>query len=178
MTHQAGDVINRCFYSWEAQLAQRTSLSFFWQQYFVLLIITDGVITDLDETRQAIVNAAKLPMSIIIVGVGGADFGAMEFLDGDGGSLRSPTGEVAVRDIVQFVPFRQFQNVSTTPPCSSRTPRCLNRLCLSVAGQLRVDVCSRHACMLSCVPPLATPWSAAHQALLSMRFFRQEDWSG
>lgn len=87
----------------------------FWQQYFVLLIITDGVITDLDETRQAIVNAAKLPMSIIIVGVGGADFSAMEFLDADGGSLRSPSGEVAIRDIVQFVPFRQFQNVSTAP---------------------------------------------------------------
>lgn len=82
------------------------------QQYFVLLIITDGVITDLDETRQAIINAAKLPMSIIIVGVGGADFSAMEFLDGDGGALRSPSGEAAVRDIVQFVPFRQFQNVS------------------------------------------------------------------
>uniref|UniRef100_F6YK89 Copine 3 n=1 Tax=Monodelphis domestica TaxID=13616 RepID=F6YK89_MONDO len=79
-------------------------------QYFVLLIITDGVITDLDQTRQAIVNASKLPMSIIIVGVGGADFSAMEFLDGDGGALRSPTGEVAIRDIVQFVPFRQFQN--------------------------------------------------------------------
>ncbi|KAK1332192.1 hypothetical protein QTO34_007878 [Cnephaeus nilssonii] len=79
-------------------------------QYFVLLIITDGVITDLDETRQAIVNAAKLPMSIIIVGVGGADFSAMEFLDSDSGALRSPSGEVANRDIVQFVPFRQFQN--------------------------------------------------------------------
>lgn len=87
-----------------------------WQQYFVLLIITDGVITDLDETRQAIVNAAKLPMSIIIVGVGGADFSAMEFLDSDSGALRSPSGEVANRDIVQFVPFRQFQNVSTSAP--------------------------------------------------------------
>ncbi|NWT90102.1 CPNE3 protein, partial [Lanius ludovicianus] len=43
-------------------------------QYFVLLIITDGEITDLDQTRQAIVNASKLPMSIIIVGVGEADF--------------------------------------------------------------------------------------------------------
>ncbi|XP_043921215.1 copine-3-like [Protopterus annectens] len=79
-------------------------------QYFVLLIITDGVITDLDETRSAIVNASKLPMSIIIVGVGAADFSAMEFLDGDNGVLRSPTGEVAIRDIVQFVPFRKFQN--------------------------------------------------------------------
>ncbi|KAM9235400.1 copine-3 isoform 1-T2 [Leptosomus discolor] len=78
-------------------------------QYFILLIITDGVITDLDETRTAIVNASKLPMSIIIVGVGGADFDAMEFLDGDNGVLRSSSGEPAVRDIVQFVPFRKFQ---------------------------------------------------------------------
>ncbi|KAM5156592.1 copine-3-like [Mantella aurantiaca] len=77
-------------------------------QYFVLLIITDGVITDLDQTRHAIVNAAKLPMSIIIIGVGGADFSAMEFLDGDDVGLRSPTGEMAIRDIVQFVPFRKF----------------------------------------------------------------------
>ncbi|XP_019713068.1 copine-3 isoform X1 [Hippocampus comes] len=79
-------------------------------QYFVLLIITDGVITDMDHTRNAIVNASRLPMSIIIVGVGGADFTAMEFLDGDDGRLRSLTGEPAMRDIVQFVPFRQFQN--------------------------------------------------------------------
>uniref|UniRef100_A0A4W3IH51 Copine-3-like n=1 Tax=Callorhinchus milii TaxID=7868 RepID=A0A4W3IH51_CALMI len=79
-------------------------------QYYILLIITDGVITDLDDTRRAIVNASKLPMSIIIIGVGGADFSAMEFLDGDDGVLRSPTGEMAIRDIVQFVPFRKFQN--------------------------------------------------------------------
>uniref|UniRef100_A0A8C6T580 Copine-3 n=1 Tax=Neogobius melanostomus TaxID=47308 RepID=A0A8C6T580_9GOBI len=79
-------------------------------QYFVLLIITDGVITDMDQTRSAIVNASRLPMSIIIVGVGGADFSAMEFLDGDDGTLRSATGEPAMRDIVQFVPFRQFNN--------------------------------------------------------------------
>uniref|UniRef100_A0A8C0FNN3 Copine-3 n=1 Tax=Bubo bubo TaxID=30461 RepID=A0A8C0FNN3_BUBBB len=79
-------------------------------QYFILLIITDGEITDLDQTRQAIVNASKLPMSIIIVGVGEADFKAMEFLDGDNGVLKSLTGEPAARDIVQFVPFRQFKN--------------------------------------------------------------------
>uniref|UniRef100_A0A8C1JP96 Copine I n=1 Tax=Cyprinus carpio TaxID=7962 RepID=A0A8C1JP96_CYPCA len=77
-------------------------------QYFVLLIITDGEITDLDQTRQAIVNGSKLPMSIIIVGVGEADFKAMEFLDGDNGVLKSLTGEPAARDIVQFVPFKQF----------------------------------------------------------------------
>ncbi|XP_015671048.1 copine-1 isoform X1 [Protobothrops mucrosquamatus] len=79
-------------------------------QYYVLLIITDGEITDLDQTRQAIVNASKLPMSIIIIGVGSAEFKAMEFLDGDDGVLKSLAGEPVARDIVQFVPFRQFQN--------------------------------------------------------------------
>ncbi|XP_059848668.1 copine-2 isoform X2 [Hypanus sabinus] len=78
-------------------------------QYFILLIITDGVISDMDETRHAIVQAAKLPMSIIIIGVGNADFAAMEFLDGDNSVLRSYTGEEATRDIVQFVPFREFR---------------------------------------------------------------------
>ncbi|TSK34876.1 Copine-3 [Bagarius yarrelli] len=79
-------------------------------QYFVLLIITDGVITDMDQTRAAIVAASHLPMSIIIVGVGGADFTDMEILDGDDGRLKSPSGEPASRDIVQFVPYRKFQN--------------------------------------------------------------------
>lgn len=75
--------------------------------YFVLLIITDGVITDLPQTKQAIVNAARLPMSIIIVGVGDADFEAMNVLDGDEVRL-SYQGVYAQRDIVQFVPFRDF----------------------------------------------------------------------
>ncbi|XP_061522131.1 copine-3-like isoform X3 [Phycodurus eques] len=81
-------------------------------QYFVLLIITDGVITDMDLTRTAIVEASRLPMSIIIVGVGGADFSEMEFLDSDDKPLLSPSGEAAARDIVQFVPFRQFHGNS------------------------------------------------------------------
>jgi hypothetical protein len=45
-------------------------------------------------------------MSIIIVGVGSADFSTMELLDGDDGMLRH-NGAVAQRDIVQFVPFRE-----------------------------------------------------------------------
>ncbi|XP_068437928.1 copine-3-like isoform X2 [Clinocottus analis] len=81
-------------------------------QYFVLLIITDGVITDMDQTRSAIVEASRLPMSIIIVGVGGADFSEMEFLDSDDKLLCSARGDVASRDIVQFVPFRYFQGSS------------------------------------------------------------------
>ena len=36
----------------------------------MLLIITDGVISDMANTLAAIVHASTLPMSIIIVGVG------------------------------------------------------------------------------------------------------------
>lgn len=81
-------------------------------QYFILLLLTDGVLTDMYETRDAIVRASHLPMSIIIVGVGSADFGDMRMLDGDDGILRSPNGEPAARDIVQFVPFRDFKGTS------------------------------------------------------------------
>ncbi|KAK7102331.1 copine-8-like [Littorina saxatilis] len=76
-------------------------------EYFVLLIITDGIITDMPQTTEAIVRAASLPMSIIIVGVGNADFEAMNVLDGDDVRL-SYKGKYAERDIVQFVPLRQF----------------------------------------------------------------------
>ena len=46
------------------------SLSVHPQNYYVLLIITDGVISDMNDTLAAIVHASSLPMSIIIIGVG------------------------------------------------------------------------------------------------------------
>ncbi|XP_018112630.2 copine-9 isoform X2 [Xenopus laevis] len=76
-------------------------------QYYVLLIITDGVISDMVQTKEAIVNASSLPLSIIIVGVGPAEFDAMEELDGDEVRVSS-RGRFAERDIVQFVPFRDY----------------------------------------------------------------------
>ena len=42
--------------------------------YFVLLMITDGIISDMTATKEAIVNASSLPLSIIVVGIGDADF--------------------------------------------------------------------------------------------------------
>ena len=42
--------------------------------------LQDGVITDLQETKDALVRASDLPLSILIVGVGGADFKDMEVL--------------------------------------------------------------------------------------------------
>ena len=77
------------------------------RQYFVLLILTDGVITDLEETKQAIVEASTLPLSIIIVGIGTEDFQPMDVLDADHGLLTA-AGRVAARDIVQFVEMNKF----------------------------------------------------------------------
>lgn len=78
--------------------------------YMILLIITDGEITDMSNTCDAIVNAATLPVSIIIVGVGNADFGKMDVLDGDDERVRDSRGRPAARDIVQFVPFSKYAN--------------------------------------------------------------------
>ncbi|XP_043190059.1 copine-8-like [Amphibalanus amphitrite] len=73
------------------------------RDYYVLLIITDGIITDRLDTVAALVDASALPLSIIIVGVGSEDFSAMEYLDCDGGRLRDAAGRSAARDVVQFV---------------------------------------------------------------------------
>ncbi|XP_058752938.1 protein BONZAI 3-like isoform X3 [Vicia villosa] len=100
-----GPVINTA-----AQMATESLSSYNSTKYYVLLIITDGIVTDLQESINAVVNASDLPLSILIVGVGGADFSGMEVLDADSGPrLRSSTGRVAARDIVQFVPMREVQ---------------------------------------------------------------------
>ena len=44
-------------------------------------IITDGEITDMETTIYAIIEASRLPMSIIIIGVGDEEFKAMRILD-------------------------------------------------------------------------------------------------
>jgi hypothetical protein len=52
-------------------------------KYQILLIITDGVISDMQQTKNAIIMASTLPLSVIIVGVGDADFDKMDELDSD-----------------------------------------------------------------------------------------------
>ncbi len=61
----------------------------------------------MDKTIDLLIQAALMPLSIIIVGVGNADFGNMNKLDGDNGLFGS-NGQRAQRDIVQFVPFRDL----------------------------------------------------------------------
>lgn len=80
--------------------------------YTVLLILTDGEIHDMDKTVSNVVEASNLPLSIIIVGVGKENFRNMVRLDSDDSVLRDGRGRRAKRDIVQFVPFRNFDSKS------------------------------------------------------------------
>ena len=78
--------------------------------YNILLLLTDGMINDMQKTVDLIVGANDLPISLIIVGVGNADFSKMRELDSDGKALKSSYGQVAKRDIVQFVEYNQVGN--------------------------------------------------------------------
>lgn len=76
----------------------------------MLLILTDGIINDMQDTIREIVLGSDLPLSIIIIGVGVADFQLMEELDGDGVPLYShQLKRQRSRDIVQFVPFNSVK---------------------------------------------------------------------
>eukprot|EP01090_Pellita_catalonica_P010863 TRINITY_DN22311_c0_g1_i1.p1 TRINITY_DN22311_c0_g1~~TRINITY_DN22311_c0_g1_i1.p1 ORF type:complete len:514 (-),score=73.49 TRINITY_DN22311_c0_g1_i1:61-1602(-) len=83
-------------------------------KYFVLLLLTDGAITQgsgttyVQDTIKAIITASNLPLSIVIVGVGNEDFSQMVVLDADEEPLRLGRMK-AKRDVVQFVPFRDFK---------------------------------------------------------------------
>eukprot|EP01039_Chlorochromonas_danica_P004770 gene4770-5230_t len=75
------------------------------QKYTVLLVLTDGTVNDLEETAQAIIEASKEALSVVIIGLGNADFKDMHLLDADKGLLKVGS-KVAERDIVQFVEFK------------------------------------------------------------------------
>lgn len=79
-------------------------------EYHVLMILTDGVIDDLKETIDALVEGSFYPLSVIIIGIGDKeDFSKMEQLDGDEIPLISSKGIKRQRDLVQFVPFYKFE---------------------------------------------------------------------
>lgn len=53
----------------------------------------------MDDTKKRIIDSAQLPLSIIIIGIGDADFTNMDILDGDEG-LYDNQGRKAERDLV------------------------------------------------------------------------------
>jgi len=63
--------------------------------YCVLLILTDGVVNDLAETKRKLETYSAVPLSVIIVGIGRNDFQDMYIL---------------CQENTTFVEFRRYQN--------------------------------------------------------------------
>ena len=80
------------------------------KNYYILMILTDGIIDDIDDTIEELVEVSTLPLSVIIIGVGKADFSSMEILDADINPLVDSKGKRAARDLVQFVPFLKYES--------------------------------------------------------------------
>lgn len=57
--------------------------------YNVLIILTDGEIHDMPKTKDLLVGASSLPLSVIIIGVGNEKFKMMKELDSDKSVLRN-----------------------------------------------------------------------------------------
>lgn len=101
-----GDILNQVVSKVEADRVDQNN-----QKFSILLLITDGIINDMAKTVDQIVRGSKLPLGIIIVGVGEADFSNMDTLDGDEQALYSNAyRQYAAADIVQFVPFNDFKS--------------------------------------------------------------------
>ena len=79
------------------------------REYNILMILTDGIIQDMEKTIDALVEGSFYPLSVIIIGIGNADFSKMEKLDGDEIPLISQKGIKRQRDLVQFVSFSKFE---------------------------------------------------------------------
>ena len=70
----------------------------------ILLILTDGIIHDKDIVKDLLVKCGRLPLSIIIIGIGNnEDWGIMHELDDDNCAMTDSQGNKTERDLVQFV---------------------------------------------------------------------------
>ena len=83
-------------------------------EYNILLILTDGVIDDIGATIDALVEGSFLPLSVIIVGIGEADFSKMVILDGNDTPLVSSDKIRWARDLVQFIHYNKYKNDERT----------------------------------------------------------------
>ena len=81
------------------------------KRYYIYLLLTDGTNHDIENTIEQVVLSSKLPVSIIIIGIGDADFSNMKFLDSDEQLLFSEkTQTFSIRDNVQFVEFNKYKH--------------------------------------------------------------------
>jgi hypothetical protein len=91
--------INFYTYSLQEQAELDGALS-----YTILLILTAGNVENVKETKRKLIKASEDPLSVVIVGIGDANFDGMEFLD-----EHDPEAEGG-RDITKFVRFSDYKS--------------------------------------------------------------------
>ena len=74
------------------------------QAYTILLILKDGSVSNVNAAAAILDQVSDAPLSVVIMGVGNADFSRMQFLDN-----ASKPGK---RDIAQFVEFNKHSHSS------------------------------------------------------------------
>lgn len=81
------------------------------QHYTILLVFTNGELSDLQSTIDEVVLASDKPLSIIFVGVGRnkQNFKTLIKLDAEKRELKSTAGVKALRDIVYFVDYNKHK---------------------------------------------------------------------
>jgi Copine len=72
--------------------------------YTILLILTAGNVENVVETKQQLIEASTEALSVVIVGIGDADFQGMEFLDEHDAKVEDG------RDITKFVRFSDYKS--------------------------------------------------------------------
>lgn len=94
------EVLTQVFSCFQEVSQEESKLS-----YTILLILTAGNIENVKETKQQLLEAGTDPLSVVIVGIGEADFKGMAFLD-EGDPSQTETG----RDITKFVRFNDYKS--------------------------------------------------------------------
>jgi hypothetical protein len=63
----------------------------------IVMILTDGEIHDMRDACHELIQCSRLPISVIVV-------------DDDDMQMTDKNGNKTERDLVQFVPFREYNN--------------------------------------------------------------------
>jgi len=84
-------------------------------EYSVIMIITDGGINDMEETKKLLVQMSRQAVSVVLVGVGDGDMRNLVKLDSDKARINSGDTQAA-RDIVQFVHLNEFLPAGSLDP--------------------------------------------------------------
>lgn len=64
------------------------------------MILTDGQTDDMLESIDDIIASSYLPLSVIIIGIGDANFKNMKILDNNNKTMVDSKGNRAIRDLV------------------------------------------------------------------------------